>query len=102
LSYFSRKVNAQEFQRLALVEMHRRGVENASEVAAIMDRADWEEGYANYHCPQAIRILDFPHAAEHVSGIGEFLHGEHTLESQIWLNERLHRLKREGPKKTPA
>ena len=36
LSYFSRKVNAEAFQRLALVEVHRRGVEQASEVAAIM------------------------------------------------------------------
>jgi hypothetical protein len=99
LSYFSRKVNAQEFQHLALVEMHRRGVENAKEVAAIMDGADWEQGFTDYHCPQATRILDFPHAAEHVNSIGEFLHGEHTPESQAWLNERLHRLKHEGPEK---
>ena len=99
LSYFSRKVNAQEFQRLALVEMHRRGVEKAKEVAAIMDGADWEQGFIDYHCPQATRILDFPHAAEHVNGIGEFLHGEHTPENQAWLRERLHRLKHEGPEK---
>jgi len=97
LSYFSRKVSAQEFQRLALVEMHRRGVEHAEEVAAIMDGADWEQGFTDYHCPRATRILDFPHAAEHVNGIGEFLHGEHTPESQAWLKERLHKLKHEGP-----
>ena len=97
LSYFSRKVSAQEFQRLALVEMYRRGVENAKEVAAIMDGADWEQGFTDYHCPRATRILDFPHAAEHVNGIGEFLHGEHTPESHAWLKERLHRLKHEGP-----
>jgi hypothetical protein len=90
-------VNAQEFQRLALVEMHRRGVENAKEVAAIMDGADWEQGFIDYHCPRATRILDFPHAAEHVNGIGEFIHGEHTPENQAWLKERLHRLKHEGP-----
>ena len=58
--------------------MHRRGVENAKEAAAIMDGADWEQGFIDYHCPRATRILDFPHAAEHVNGIGEFLHGEHT------------------------
>ena len=97
LSYFSRKVSAQEFQRLALVEMYRRGVENAKAVAAIMDGADWEQGFTDYHCPQATRVLDFPHAAEHVNGIGEFLHGEHTPESHAWLKERLHRLKHEGP-----
>lgn len=97
LSYFSRKVNAETFQRLALVEMQRRSVEKAREVAAIMDGAEWEQGFADYHCPQAIRILDFPHAAEHTNLIGEALHGEHTTESQAWLRERLHRPKYEGP-----
>jgi hypothetical protein len=97
LSYFSRKVNAEEFQRLALVEIHRRGVEHAREVAAIMDGAEWEQGFTDYHCPEATRILDFPHAAEHINEIGEYLYGEHTPESQAWLSERLHHLKHEGP-----
>ena len=97
LSYFSRKVSAEAFQRLALVEIHRRGVENAQAVAAVMDGAEWEQGFTDYHCPQATRILDFAHAAEHVNSIGEFLHGEHTPESQTWLAEHLHRLKHEGP-----
>jgi hypothetical protein len=97
LSYFSRKVSAEAFQRLALVEMHRRGVENAKEVAAIMDGAEWEQGFIDYHCPQATRILDFPHTAEHVNGIGEYLHGEHTPESRVWLSEHLHHLKHDGP-----
>jgi hypothetical protein len=97
LSYFSRKVTAHEFQRLALVEMHRRGVEKAKEVAAVMDGADWEQSFVDFHCPRAIRILDFPHAAEHINQIGEYLYGEHTSESQAWLQERLRRLKQEGP-----
>jgi hypothetical protein len=97
LSYFSRKVNAQEFQRLALVEIQRRGVENAKAVAAVMDGADWEQNFIDFHCPQAVRILDFAHAAQHINQIGESVHGEHTLESQAWLQESLHRLKQEGP-----
>lgn len=97
LSYFSRKANAEIFQRLALVEFHRRGVEHAQAVAAIMDGAEWEQGFTDYHCPRAIRILDFPHAAEHVNKIGECFYGEHTPESQIWLKERLQQLKQEGP-----
>jgi len=97
LSYFSRKVNAETFQRLALVEMQRRSVEKAREVAAIMDGAEWEQGFVDYHCPQAMRILDFPHAAQHVNLIGEALYGEHTPESQTWLREHLHRLKHAGP-----
>jgi hypothetical protein len=35
LSYFSRKTGAEEFERLSLGEMHRRGVENAKAVAAV-------------------------------------------------------------------
>ena len=97
LSYFSRKVSAQEFQRQALVEIQRRGVERAQAVAAVMDGADWEQGFVDFHCPQALRILDFAHAAEHLNAIGELLHGEHTLESQTWLKEQAHRLKHEGP-----
>jgi len=97
LSYFSRKVSAQEFQRLALVEIHRRNVEKAGAVAAVMDGAEWEQGFVDFHCPQAIRILDFAHAAEHLNAIGECLHGEHTPQSQVWLKDHAHRLKHEGP-----
>jgi hypothetical protein len=97
LSYFSRKVPAQEFGQLALVEVHRRGVENAREVAAIVDGADWEQGFVDYHCPNAIRILDFPHASEHINQVGQFLYGEGTPQSREWLEERLHRLKQAGP-----
>lgn len=97
LSYFSRKMNAQEFGRLALVEMHQRGVENTKDVAAVMDGAEWEQGFIDYHCPQATRILDFPHAGEHISPIGDYLYGENTPESQQWLSERLHQLKQNGP-----
>jgi hypothetical protein len=97
LSYFSRKITAQEFIRLALVETQRRGVENASQVAAVMDGADWEQGFIDHHCPNATRILDFPHAGEHISPIGEFLLGEGTSEMKQWTAQRLHQLKHEGP-----
>ena len=97
LSYFSRKMSAQEFQRQALVEIQRRGVERAQAVAAVMDGADWEQGFVDFHCPQAIRILDFAHAVQHLNAIGQFLHGEHTPESLTWLKDQAHRLKHEGP-----
>jgi hypothetical protein len=99
LSYFSRKVNSQEFERLSLGEMHRRGVENAKAVAAVMDGAEWEQSYIDYHCRKAVRILDFAHAADHINQVGEYLYGEHTDESKVWLKERLHQLKHEGPER---
>lgn len=99
VSYFSRKLSSEEFETASLGEMHRRGVANAKAVAAVMDGAEWEQSFTDYHCPRAVRILDFAHAAEHVNPVGEFLYGEHTPESQAWLKERLHQLKHEGPKK---
>ena len=97
LSYFSRKTTAEAFTRLALVEIQRRGVENAKHVGAVMDGSDWLQGFTDYHCPHALRILDFPHAGEHVSLIGEFLFGEGTSETKQWIGQRLHQLKHEGP-----
>ena len=82
---------------MALVQFHRRGVEKAKEVAAIMDGAEWEQGFVDYHCPQATRILDFAHPAEHMSVIGNVEYGENTPESQVWLKEQSHRLKHNGP-----
>jgi hypothetical protein len=78
LSYFSRKIRSEEFTRLALVEIQRRGVENASQVAGIMDGSDWLQGFIDYHRPAAVRILDFPHVGEHLSTVGESLYGEGT------------------------
>ena len=97
LSYFSRRVTAEEFMRLALVEVHRRGLENATGVGAVMDGADWLQGFVDYHCPEAVRILDFPHAGEHISPIGAFLFGDGTPEMQQWFGEQLHQLKHAGP-----
>lgn len=99
LSYFSRKVTSEAFEGLSLVEVHRRGVENAKEVAAVMDGAEWLQGLTDYHRPDATRILDFPHASQHISPIGQYLYGEGTTDARQWLDERLHTLKHDGPEK---
>jgi hypothetical protein len=96
-SYFSRRAEANDFRRLALVETHRRGVETAGVIAAPTDGAEWEQGFIDFHCPQAVRILDFPHAAERVSAIGQALWGPESEATKTWLGERLHALKRDGP-----
>lgn len=96
-SYFSRKAEASDFQRLALVETHRRGVENAEVIAAVTDGAEWEQRFIDFHCPQAVRILDFPHAGQRVSQVGQALWGQDTDPTKAWLAEQLHTLKHTGP-----
>jgi hypothetical protein len=97
LSYFSRLAHAEQFGRLSLVEMQRRGVENAGRLGAVMDGAEWEQGFVDYHCPQAVRILDFPHAGQRIGQVGEVLWGEGSSQTQQWTRERLHQLKYQGP-----
>ena len=97
LSYFSRLAQAQRFQHLAHTELHRRGIEQSGQVAAVMDGADWQQGFVDYHRSDAVRILDFPHAAQRITGIGQALWGEGTPACHQWIEPRLHQLKHEGP-----
>jgi hypothetical protein len=97
ISYFSRLTDHETFGRLALVETHRRGIERARQAAAVLDGAEWLQGFVNFHRPDAVRILDFPHGASYVSGIGQGAYGEGTPETQHWLTTQLHQLKHEGP-----
>lgn len=96
-SYFSRMIEARQFTRLALGEIHRRGVESARLVAAPADGAGWIQSLLDFHCPEAIRILDFPHAAERISGVGQDIFGQGETQTQQWLEGQLHQLKHEGP-----
>jgi hypothetical protein len=97
LSYFSRLAEASDFNHLALVETHRRGVENAGQVGAIQDGAEWLQGLVDWHRPDALRILDFPHAGGYVAKIGQATFGADTPELAAWLKTQLHALKHQGP-----
>lgn len=96
-SYFSRLTDAETFQRLALVETQRRGVETARAVGAVTDGSDWIQGFVDYHRADAVRILDFPHAGEHLNNIAQAVWGEGNAQAQAWLAAQLHQLKHTGP-----
>ena len=55
----------------SLVETHRRGLERARAVCAVQDGAEWLQGLVDYHRADAVRILDFAHAAEYINEIGQ-------------------------------
>lgn len=93
LSYCSRLADVERFNEAVLLELHRRGVENAGQVAAVSDGAEWIQGFVDLHCPQAVRILDFAHAAQRVALIGQAL----APGDPDWLTRHLHRLKHTGP-----
>jgi hypothetical protein len=95
-SFFSRLSDAQTFQRLSLGELTRRCLEKATQVASVNDGAEWIQGFVDYHCPEAVRILDFAHAAERICQIGDVVLGEGSREGATWRAEQLHALKHHG------
>jgi hypothetical protein len=96
-SYFSRLTDSDTFQRVALVETQRRGVETAAAVGFVTDGSEWLQKFADHHRADAVRILDFPHAGEHLAAVGQACFGEGSAEAQSWLKTQLHALKHDGP-----
>jgi hypothetical protein len=97
LSYFSRLTDATHFTDLAEVETRRRHLVQAKEVCAVMDGADWLQTLVDIHRPDALRILDFPHAAEHLNQLLEAVSALGHVFPAKMLERCLHVLKQRGP-----
>jgi hypothetical protein len=97
LSYFSRRAEHHAFTRLALVETHRRGTERAGVVVGVMDGSDWLQKVLDYHRPDTVRILDFPHVLEHLSGAAQATFGPGTAQTSAWLEDQAKTLKSGQP-----
>jgi hypothetical protein len=82
------------------VEIHRRGTETA-QVCAVTDGAEWEQGFIDSHREDAVRLLDFSHAADakRVAAAGQAVLGEGTPLFHAWLKDTLHELKHGQPDK---
>jgi hypothetical protein len=96
-SYFSRLADAASFTRAALVELHRRGTFAAGLVVAPVDGSDWCQSFYDVHRPDAVRILDFPHAAEYVSAAARATWGEGRSVTACWVDQWLTHLKTGDP-----
>lgn len=98
-SYFSRMIEAKDYVQEALVETERRGISHSKQVCAVTDGAEWIQNFVSAHRPDAIRILDFYHAAEHLAEVGRKLYGEDSLEFKVWYVQQRHELRHGDPKK---
>lgn len=102
LSYFSRLTDAAHCTDLAEVETRRRRLVEAKEVCAVMDGADWLQPFVDMHRQDAVRILDFPHAAEHLNNLLEALSASGRVFPARMLERCLHILKHRGPAQLAA
>jgi len=96
-SYFSRMTGHETFGRLATVETHRRGTETAGIVVAVVDGADWIQGFLDLQCPTAVRVIDWIHASSYVVQAGQALFGAGTAATSEWLAVQLTALRTGDP-----
>ena len=102
VSYFARLADSDAFGRLALVETHRRGTETAGTVVAVTDGSEWLQGFVDLHRPDAVRVLDFPHAVEHLNAAAQACWGEGAPAAVAWLDQQAAELKDGDPDRVLA
>lgn len=93
----SRMAEVETFASLATVEAHMRGLTRALQVVAVNDGAEWIQWVIDLHRPTAVRIVDFPHAAQRLSAIATTVWGEGQAEAQTWFVAQRHPLRHAGP-----
>ena len=91
-----------DFETFALAELARRGLHQAKTVVAVHDGAEWLQSFTDYHCPQAVRVLDFAHALSHIAEAGRAVIGEGSADFQGWFTHAAHQLKHKPPQRTLA
>jgi hypothetical protein len=84
-TYTATLAAAQDFGRQLLAVAHRRGVSWTHQVAVLGDGAKWIWKLATRHFPQAVQIVDWYHAHEHLWTLAQLLYGEGTAAAWIWL-----------------
>ena len=96
LSSFSRLTDAETFREQVRGELYRRGTA-AGVVCAVQDGAEWLQGFVDHHRPDAVRILDFPHAVEHLGTAGRAVFGAGTAAFSEGLGIQAHTFKHGDP-----
>lgn len=82
-THVATREDARVLGRLARVEAHRRGLTQAATVLFISDGGNWTDPLAQREFPEAVRIIDFYHAAEHLyAGARALLGAEHPAAKQ--------------------
>jgi hypothetical protein len=101
-SYCARMTDAEHFAEVATGELHRRGTFAADLVVGVADGALWCQHFYDYHLPQAVRVLDFPHAVEHLTQVAYACLGEGSPQALTWLQTQTTTLRAGDPQAVVA
>jgi hypothetical protein len=102
ISYFCRLCCADDFIDWAALPLQQRGTEQARTVVTVSDGAPWLQELTTAHRPDAVRILDFPHAAGYLGQAAQAAFGAGSREAAVWLEEWLPKLKTKTPEEVLA
>lgn len=87
-TYLPFRGNVETFGQLVYVEAARRGLEEAGEVIILGDGAEWIWRQARQLCPEAVCIVDWWHATEHLWDAAQALFGEGSAAAKDWERQR--------------
>jgi len=87
-TYLPFRGDVDTFGQLLYMEAARRGLEEAGEVVILGDGAEWIWRQARQICPEAVCIVDWWHATEHLWMAAEALFGEGTAAAKDWEKAR--------------
>ena len=82
-----------DFGAAVQAEARRRGLGRARKVYVVMDGAVWLWNVVRDRFGQAVQVLDFHHASQHLWEVAHLLHGEGTDEARSWAEPLLHHLR---------
>jgi hypothetical protein len=86
--YLASMADCHQFEPQVAVAAHQSGVAFAREVVFLADGAPWLWQIAGAQFPQAIQILDFYHASEHLYTLAHARWGEGTAAAKEWVQAR--------------
>lgn len=97
LVYASRLVEADGFASDVRRLVRRTGLQTAGTVVAVNDGAAWIQGILDIYRPDAVRVLDFPHAVGHLAAAGAAAFGPDTPALHAWLDRQATTLRHDAP-----
>lgn len=97
LSYAARLTRDGTFERAAWGELFRRGTPRTTTVCAVNDGATWIQAFVDLVRPDAVRVLDYPHALEHLAAAAQASLGAGTAAVACWLTQQRQALRHGDP-----
>lgn len=87
---------SEKFGELLYLEAVRRGLRDAGIVVFVADGAVWIWNLVGHHFPNAVEIVDWYHAVEHLWEVANAWYGKGSKKAKNWVNRNKARLMEDG------